>query len=45
MLNPILASSATRRMRSPRTAALISGYGAALLLLSALLMKDFFPPA
>ncbi len=44
MLNPILASSATRRMRSPRTAALISGYGAALLLLSALLMKDFFAP-
>lgn len=44
MLNPILASSATRRMRSPRATALICGYSLGLLLLSALLMKDFFAP-
>ena len=43
MLNPILAFSATRRMRSFRTMLIVIAYMAALLMLALAFLESFFP--
>ena len=44
MLNPILASAATRRMRTGKTVGILGCYAAVLLAMLALWLRDFFQP-
>ena len=44
MLNPILASAATRRMRSAKTIGILGAYAAVLLVVLAVCLNGFFQP-